>query len=53
MRSRVVLVGAMILFAMTSAWAADIAGKWTAKVPGAQGESDVTLPTEILAKRAK
>ena len=47
MKSTVVLVGAMILFAMTSAWAADIAGKWTAKVPGAQGESDVTLVFKV------
>ena len=47
MKSRVFLVGAMILFAMTSAWAADIAGKWTAKVPGAQGESDVTLVFKV------
>jgi len=35
MKSRVFSIGAMILLAATSIWAADVAGKWTAKVPGA------------------
>ena len=50
MRSRVFSIGAMILLAVTSIWAADVAGKWTAKVPGApgaQGESDVTLTFKV------
>lgn len=45
MKSKVVSAAAIVLLAVTSAWAADVTGKWTAKVPGAggQGESEVTL----------
>ena len=40
---------AIILLAATSAWAADVAGKWTAKVPPAQGqgESDITFVFKV------
>lgn len=49
MMSRVVSVCALVLLTMTSAWAADVAGKWTGKIPGAQGqpESDVTLVFKV------
>jgi hypothetical protein len=49
MKSRIVSIAAAILLAATSAWAADVAGKWTAKVPGAggQGESEVTLNLKV------
>lgn len=42
---RMISACAIVLLAMTSAWAADVAGKWTAHVPGAQGQgdSDITL----------
>jgi hypothetical protein len=43
MSSRVALVAALVVFAVSSAWAADVTGKWTAKVPGPQGESEITL----------
>ena len=45
LRHRIVPAGAIVLLALTSAWAADVAGKWTAHVPAAQGqgESDITL----------
>jgi hypothetical protein len=33
----------MIVFAATAAWAADVTGRWTAKVPGPQGESEITF----------
>ena len=49
MTGKVFSVGAMVLFAVVltvaPAWAQGVGGKWTAKVPGAQGQgdSDVTL----------
>jgi len=45
MKGKIISVVAMVLLAVTSAWAADVAGKWTAKVPAAQGqgESEITL----------
>ena len=49
MKSRVLSVCAIVLLAVTSAWAQGVAGKWTAKVPGGQGgaESDVTLVFKV------
>ena len=31
------------MWALTSAWAADVAGKWTATVPGARGQGESTI----------
>jgi hypothetical protein len=49
MRARIISAGAIILLTVTSAWAADVAGKWTAKAPGAQGqgESDITIVFKV------
>ena len=49
MKSKVIAVAATVLLAATTAWAADVSGKWTAKVPGAQGqgESDVTFNFKV------
>jgi hypothetical protein len=49
MKSKVIAVAAAVLLAATTAWAADVSGKWTAKVPGAQGqgESEVTLNFKV------
>jgi hypothetical protein len=49
MKSKIIAVAAMVLMAAASAWAADVSGKWTAKVPGAQGgaESDVTFVFKV------
>ena len=49
MKGRFVSVAAIVLAAVTSVWAADVAGKWSAKVPGAggQGESEVTLNLKV------
>ena len=47
MSIKILSVCAMVLLAATSAFAADAAGKWTAKVPGAQGESEVTLVLKV------
>ena len=49
MKSRVIAVAAMVLSAVTAASAADVSGKWTAKVPGAQGqgESEVTFMFKV------
>lgn len=43
MRGKFIAVGAMVLLALSSAWAADVAGKWVAHVPGGQGDSEITL----------
>jgi len=43
MKFRLVLVGAcVVLAAVAVAWAADISGKWTAEVPGRQGQTRTT-----------
>jgi len=54
MKGKVLSVGAMIVFVVallgvTSASAQNVAGRWTAKVPGAQGqgESDITLVLKV------
>ena len=49
MKRHVIGVAAIVLLAVTSAWAADVAGKWTAKVPGGPGapESEVTLVFKV------
>jgi hypothetical protein len=49
MNRKVIAVATMVLLAATAAWAADVSGKWTAKVPGAQGgaESDVTFVFKV------
>ena len=49
MKGKIISLGAVVLMALTSAWAADVAGKWTATVPGAQGqgESTVTLALTV------
>jgi hypothetical protein len=50
MKSRVVSFAAIIVLSAASVFAADVAGKWTAKVPagqGAQGESTVTLVFKV------
>ena len=40
MKSRIVLLSACFAFALlTIAWAADVTGKWTAQVPGRQGQT--------------
>lgn len=50
MKRHVISVAAIVLLTLTSARAADIAGKWTGKIPGgpgAPGESDVTLVLKV------
>ena len=46
MKGKITAVGVMVLLALTSAWAADLAGKWTAKAPG-QGGADVTFVFKV------
>src|SRR6185295_5791543 len=50
MKSKVFAVGAIVLLTLTFAWAADVAGKWTAHVAGAQGQgdSDITLVRKVV-----
>jgi hypothetical protein len=40
MRGKIILLSAIVLLALTSAWAADVNGKWIAHVPGVQGQGD-------------
>ena len=49
MTRTIISAGALILLTVTSALAADVAGRWTAKAPGAQGqaESDITLVFKV------
>ncbi len=49
MKGRIISAGAIILLALTSAWAADVAGKWTAHVAGGggQGDSDITMVFKV------
>ena len=49
MTGKFISVVAMVLLALTSAWAADVAGKWVAHVPGAQGQddSDITFVFKV------
>jgi hypothetical protein len=49
MKRMMISAGAIVLLSVTSVWAADVAGRWTAKVPGAQGqgESDITFVFKV------
>ena len=49
MKSRIFAAGTMVVLMVASAWAADIAGKWTAHVAGAQGQgdSDITIVFKV------
>ena len=49
MKSRIPAAVTIALLFITSAWAADVAGKWTAHIPGAQGQgdSDITLVLKV------
>ena len=49
MKRLAISVAAIVLLTVTSAWAADVAGKWIGKIPGGPGaaESDVTLVFKV------
>ena len=49
MKSRILAAGTIALLFTMSAWAADVAGKWTAHIAGAQGQgdSDITLVLKV------
>jgi hypothetical protein len=51
MKNRIILASILVLLALAvSAWAADVAGKWTAHVPAAQGQggdSDITFVFKV------
>jgi len=46
MKDKLIAAVIMVLLALTSAWAADVTGKWTAKAPGAQG-ADITFVFKV------
>ena len=45
MKGKWMMMGAVLLLTLTCGWAADLTGKWIARVPGmqGQGDTDVTL----------
>jgi hypothetical protein len=43
MMSKIISISFIVLLALASAMAADVTGKWTATIPGGQGDSTVTL----------
>ena len=49
MKSRILAACTIVLLFITSAWAADVAGKWTAHIAAAQGQgdSDITLVLKV------
>jgi hypothetical protein len=49
MKGKIISIGAIVLLALASAWAADVSGKWIAHVAGAQGQgdSDITLVFKV------
>lgn len=50
MKRHVITVATFVLLTVTSAWAADVAGKWIGKIPGGpggQGDSEVTLMFKV------
>jgi hypothetical protein len=50
MIGRIISLGAVVLLSLvTSAWAADVAGKWTATVPGAAGQGESTITFVLKA----
>ena len=50
MKSKIFTVGAIVLLTLTSAWAADVTGKWTSHIAAAQGQgdSDITLVLKVV-----
>jgi hypothetical protein len=53
MKVPIFAVGAIVLLMLTSAWAADVAGKWNAHVAAAQGQgdSDITLVLKVAGEK--
>jgi hypothetical protein len=49
MKGKIISIGAVVLLALASAWAADVTGKWIAHAPGAQGQGDseITLVFKV------
>src|SRR5512135_2249870 len=49
MSSKIFSISAMVLLTLAAAWAADVTGKWVAKVPGAQGQGDSEITLVLKA----
>lgn len=45
MKTRLTLLSFCLVLAATVAWAADVSGKWTAQVPGREGQTQETTIT--------
>jgi hypothetical protein len=48
MKQRLIMIGLAVLSGLlAAAWAADVAGKWVAEMPGRQGMSEVTFDFQV------
>ncbi|MBP1622684.1 MAG: hypothetical protein H6Q07_704, partial [Acidobacteria bacterium] len=48
MKGKIAVFGVVILLAvLTSAWAADVSGKWIVKAPANQGDVEITLNFKV------
>ena len=48
MKGKIAVLGVVILLAvLTSAWAADVSGKWIVKAPANQGDVEITLNFKV------
>jgi hypothetical protein len=48
MKRRLIMIGLTVLSGLlATAWAADVAGKWVAEIPGRQGMSEVTFDFQV------
>jgi hypothetical protein len=47
MKSKILLVGAVVLLAVAAAYAADVAGKWVAEMPGRNGTTQTTFEFKV------
>jgi hypothetical protein len=47
MKTKVLLVGAVVLLVLTAAYAADVTGKWVAEMQGRNGPSETTFTFKV------
>jgi hypothetical protein len=47
MKTKILLVGAVVLLAVAAAYAADVTGKWVAEMPGRDGTTQTTFEFKV------
>jgi len=47
MKTKILLVGAVLLLALAAAYAADVTGKWVAEMPGRNGTTQTTFTFKV------